>query len=219
MYAKAFWRCTLPLMKLFLYTRELRNLQLWWHTTRHSWTSQRKRISPGLWNFCDQALQYDIVLAHVRGTKNSAADYLSRIDIGTDERITSNSSTRSQSSSLGWTCHSKPRSKTRKRRLTTWWRHYQLKAERCNQQNSRPSSPRQQRNKWTLFREDWNRPSSVNANPHGPKCQDDVNQIHQQASWQHGEPGMSNGVFQIVQDHLENPDSQRIIRISSENET
>ena len=48
---------------------------------------QSKRIPPKLWNYCDQALQFDFVLAHVPGVENPAADYLSRIDIHPKERI------------------------------------------------------------------------------------------------------------------------------------
>ena len=42
---------------------------------------QLKRIPPKLWNYCDQALQFDFGLAHVPEVENPAADYLSRIDI------------------------------------------------------------------------------------------------------------------------------------------
>ena len=48
---------------------------------------QSKRIPPKLWNYCDQALQFDFVLAHVPGVENPAADYLSRIDIHPKDRI------------------------------------------------------------------------------------------------------------------------------------
>ena len=48
---------------------------------------QFKRIPPKLWNYCDQALQFDFVLAHVPGVENLAADYLSRIDIHPKDRI------------------------------------------------------------------------------------------------------------------------------------
>ena len=48
---------------------------------------QSKRIPPKLWNYCDQALQFDFVLAHVPGTEYPAADYLSRADINPQDRI------------------------------------------------------------------------------------------------------------------------------------
>ena len=46
---------------------------------------QSKRIPPKLWNHCDQALQFDFVLAHVPGVENPAADYLSRLDINPED--------------------------------------------------------------------------------------------------------------------------------------
>ena len=36
---------------------------------------------------CDQALQFDFVLAHVPGVENPAANYLSRLDINHEDRI------------------------------------------------------------------------------------------------------------------------------------
>ena len=48
---------------------------------------QSKGIPPKLWNYCDQALHFDFVLAHVPGVENPAADYLSRIDIHPKNRI------------------------------------------------------------------------------------------------------------------------------------
>ena len=48
---------------------------------------QSKRIPPKLWNYCDQTLQFEFVLAHVPGTENPAADYLSRLDIRPEEGI------------------------------------------------------------------------------------------------------------------------------------
>ena len=48
---------------------------------------QAKQIPPKLWNHCDRALQFDFILAHVPGTENVAADYLSRLDIRPEERV------------------------------------------------------------------------------------------------------------------------------------
>ena len=47
---------------------------------------QAKQIPAKLWNFCDQALQVNFILAHVPGKENPAADYLSRLDIDPLER-------------------------------------------------------------------------------------------------------------------------------------
>ena len=48
---------------------------------------QSKTIPPKLWNYCDQALQFDFVLAHAPGFENTAADYLSEIEINLQDRI------------------------------------------------------------------------------------------------------------------------------------
>ena len=44
-------------------------------------------VLPRLLNSCDQALQFDFVLAHVLDTENPAADYLSRLNIRPEDRI------------------------------------------------------------------------------------------------------------------------------------
>ena len=48
---------------------------------------QSKRIPPKLWNYCDQALQFDIVLTHVPSVENPAADYQSRSGITPKDRV------------------------------------------------------------------------------------------------------------------------------------
>ena len=48
---------------------------------------QSKRIPPKLWNYCDQALQFDFVLAHVPDVENPEADNLSRLDKNPRDRI------------------------------------------------------------------------------------------------------------------------------------
>ena len=45
-----------------------------------------KRIPLKLWNPCDQALQFDFVLAHVPRVENPASDYLYRLDIKPENR-------------------------------------------------------------------------------------------------------------------------------------
>ena len=39
---------------------------------------QAKHIPPSLWNFCDH---FNVVLAHLPGVENPAADYLSLLEI------------------------------------------------------------------------------------------------------------------------------------------
>ena len=48
---------------------------------------QAKHIPPSLWNFCDQTLQFNFLLANVPGVENPAADYLSRIEIRPEDRV------------------------------------------------------------------------------------------------------------------------------------
>ena len=48
---------------------------------------QAKHIPPSLWNFCDQTLQFNFILAHVPGVENLAANYLSRLEIRPEERV------------------------------------------------------------------------------------------------------------------------------------
>ena len=48
---------------------------------------QAKHTPPSLWNFCDQTLQFNFILAHVPGVENPAADYFSRLEIRPEERV------------------------------------------------------------------------------------------------------------------------------------
>ena len=48
---------------------------------------QSKRLPPKLWNYCDQALQFNFVLADVPVVENPAADYRSRLNINPKDRI------------------------------------------------------------------------------------------------------------------------------------
>ena len=48
---------------------------------------QTKAIPPTLWNACDYVLQFNFHIMHVAGTQNTAADFLSRIDLNPKERI------------------------------------------------------------------------------------------------------------------------------------
>ena len=48
---------------------------------------QAKQRVPKLWNFCDQALQLNFILAHVPGIENPAADYLSRLNVTPADRV------------------------------------------------------------------------------------------------------------------------------------
>ena len=48
---------------------------------------QAKLIPPALWNACDYVLQYNFVIAHVTGSMNTAADFLSRTEVNPVEKL------------------------------------------------------------------------------------------------------------------------------------
>ena len=48
---------------------------------------QTKAIPPTLWNACDYVLQFNFHIMHVAGTQNTAADFLSTIDLNPKERV------------------------------------------------------------------------------------------------------------------------------------
>ena len=67
-YSHIFWETTLPTLVM---------------TDNRSVTSffQTKAIPPTLWNASDYVLQFNFQFMHVTGTQNTAADFLSRIDL------------------------------------------------------------------------------------------------------------------------------------------
>ena len=48
---------------------------------------QTKAIHPALWNACDYVLQFNFILAHIAGSVNTAADFLSRLELKGTEKI------------------------------------------------------------------------------------------------------------------------------------
>ena len=48
---------------------------------------QTKAIPPALWNACDYVLQVNFKIAHIAGSVNSAADFLSRLELKVTEKI------------------------------------------------------------------------------------------------------------------------------------
>ena len=48
---------------------------------------QAKLIPPALWNACDYVLQYNFVIAHVAGSMNTAAAFLSRTEVNPIEKL------------------------------------------------------------------------------------------------------------------------------------
>ena len=48
---------------------------------------QTKAIPPALWNACDYVLQFIFKIAHIAGSVNTAADFLSRLELKVTEKI------------------------------------------------------------------------------------------------------------------------------------
>ena len=48
---------------------------------------QAKAIPPALWNACDYVLQFNFKIAHIAGSVNTAADFLSRLEPKVTEKI------------------------------------------------------------------------------------------------------------------------------------
>ena len=48
---------------------------------------QTKAIPPALWNVCDYVLQFNFKIAHIAGSVNTAADFLSRFELKVTEKI------------------------------------------------------------------------------------------------------------------------------------
>ena len=48
---------------------------------------QTKAIPPSLWNACDYVLQFNFKMAHIAGSVNTSADFLSRLELKVTEKI------------------------------------------------------------------------------------------------------------------------------------
>ena len=48
---------------------------------------QTKAIPPALWNACDYVLQFNFKIAHIAGSVNTAADFLSWLELKATEKI------------------------------------------------------------------------------------------------------------------------------------
>ena len=48
---------------------------------------QTKAIPPALWNACDFVMQLNFKIAHIAGSVNTAADFLSRLELKVTEKI------------------------------------------------------------------------------------------------------------------------------------
>ena len=49
---------------------------------------QTKIIPPSLWKACDFVVQFNFTIAHIPGKKNTAADFLSQLEMDPNEKIT-----------------------------------------------------------------------------------------------------------------------------------
>ena len=46
-----------------------------------------QNIPPTLWKACDYAIQFNFTIAHIWGKNNTAADYLSRLEVSPKENL------------------------------------------------------------------------------------------------------------------------------------
>ena len=70
---------------------------IWWEATKPTIVLtdnksvtrffQTNAIPPTLWNACDYALQFNFKIAHIAGSVNAAADFLSRLERKVTEKI------------------------------------------------------------------------------------------------------------------------------------
>ena len=73
-FAHILWEATKPTIVL----TDNKSVTRFFHT---------KGIPPSLWNACDYVLQFNFKIAHIVGSVNTAADFLSRIELKVTERI------------------------------------------------------------------------------------------------------------------------------------
>ena len=82
---------------LAIYMAFLEFARILWETTKPTIVStdnksvtrffQTKAVPPSLWNACDYVLQFNFEIAHIAGSVNTAADFLSRLELKVTERI------------------------------------------------------------------------------------------------------------------------------------
>ena len=48
---------------------------------------QTNIVPPALWNACDYVIQFNFIIAHIPGKNNTAADYLSRVELDPKEKL------------------------------------------------------------------------------------------------------------------------------------
>ena len=72
--ALIFWEAT----KRTLFLTDIRSVTCFFQT---------KAITPSLWNACDYILHFKFKIAHITGSVNTAADFLSRLELKVTEKI------------------------------------------------------------------------------------------------------------------------------------
>ena len=73
-FAHILWEATKPTIVL----TDNKSVTRFFHT---------KAIPPALWNACDYVLQFNFTIAHIAGSVNTAADFLSRLELKVTEKI------------------------------------------------------------------------------------------------------------------------------------
>ena len=85
---KKFWQSTWPFSSLHTFCGRQQSQQLSWQTTSPSLVFfQTNAIPPALWNACDYVFQFNFKIAHIAGSINTAADFLSRLEPKVTEKI------------------------------------------------------------------------------------------------------------------------------------
>ena len=79
---KNFWQSTWYFLSLHTFSGKQQSQQLSSLATNTSHVFfQTKAIPPALWNACDYVLQFNLEIAHIAGSVNTAADFLSRLQL------------------------------------------------------------------------------------------------------------------------------------------
>ena len=85
---KFFWQSIWHFSSLHTFCGKQQSQQLTWQTTKSvTRFFQTKAMPPALWNACDYVLQFNFKIAHIAGSVNTAADFLSRLELKVTEKI------------------------------------------------------------------------------------------------------------------------------------
>ena len=85
---KNFWQFIWPFLNLHTFCGKQQSQRLSWQITSVSPVFfQTKAIPPALWNACDYVLQFNFKIAHIAWSVNTAADFLSRLELKVTGKI------------------------------------------------------------------------------------------------------------------------------------